>query len=151
MISKIKDFINSMLEQDEVSADDHNVAIAALLCEVSHADHCLNEEEDAAIEKTLAKLFSIDQQKAKALLDTGKKAITSSNSLFDFTSQLKALEHDIRIKFISAMWEVAYADNYLDPIEEAIIRKVAALIYVGHSDFIRTKLAAMPAADVDNS
>jgi len=29
-------------------------------------------------------------------------------------------------------------------MEEALIRKVAALIYVNHSDFIRTKLAVIP-------
>ena len=39
------------------------------------------------------------------------------------------------------MWEVAYADGHLDVMEEALIRKVAGLIYVNHSDFIRAKLA----------
>ncbi|MFT6141135.1 MAG: putative tellurite resistance protein B-like protein [Psychromonas sp.] len=33
------------------------------------------------------------------------------------------------------MWKVAYAD-YLDPIEEAIIRKVTKLIDVKHGLFI---------------
>jgi len=42
------------------------------------------------------------------------------------------------------MWQVAYADGHLDEMEEALIRKVATLIYVNHSDFIRTKLAVMP-------
>ena len=42
------------------------------------------------------------------------------------------------------MWQVAYADNVLDPIEEAIIRKVAELLYVNHSDFIRAKLSVAP-------
>lgn len=42
------------------------------------------------------------------------------------------------------MWLVAFADQHLDPVEEAIIRKVAELLYVNHSDFIRAKLTVSP-------
>ena len=101
----------------------------------------MSDEEMAAVERTLCKLLEIDSAKAKELLTIGKETIKWSNSLFQFTSELSELDQQSRINLISAMWEVAYADNYLDPIEEAIIRKVAKLIYVGHSEFIRTKLA----------
>jgi len=37
------------------------------------------------------------------------------------------------------MWEIAYADNQLDKYEEYVIRKVADLIHVSHSEFIRAK------------
>ena len=37
------------------------------------------------------------------------------------------------------LWRVAYADGCLDPYEEALVRKIADLIYVPHRDFIRTK------------
>jgi uncharacterized tellurite resistance protein B-like protein len=42
------------------------------------------------------------------------------------------------------MWEVAYADGRLDRYEEHMIRQVADLLYLSHSDFIRTKLASKP-------
>jgi len=145
MIAKIKKFLNSVIEQGSApAAHDHKVAIVCLLCEVCNADHVVAAEEEAAIEKTLSKLLLIENAKVKQLLEIGKEAIKQSNSLFDFTSQLRELNSDTRIKLISAMWEVAYADGHLDPVEESIIRKVAALIYVGHSDFIRTKLAIIP-------
>ncbi len=32
------------------------------------------------------------------------------------------------------MWEVAYADGEIDPLEDAVIRKTAELLYVDHSD-----------------
>ena len=38
------------------------------------------------------------------------------------------------------MWAVAHADNEVHPHEEYVIRKVADLLYVSHSDFIRGKL-----------
>jgi uncharacterized tellurite resistance protein B-like protein len=40
------------------------------------------------------------------------------------------------------MWELAYADAELDKYEEYVIRKVADLIYVSHSEFIRAKTVA---------
>jgi uncharacterized tellurite resistance protein B-like protein len=40
---------------------------------------------------------------------------------------------------MKAMWEMAYADGNLDKYEDYIIRKVADLIYVPHSEFIRAK------------
>jgi uncharacterized tellurite resistance protein B-like protein len=144
MISKIKEFFNSIIEQDETTAaNDHSLAISALLCEVCNADHIVDKEEEAVIERTLSKLLLIDNSQAKALLKTGKEKIALSNSLFDFTSQLRELDYETRSKLIKAMWEVAYADNYLDPIEEHVIRKVSDLIYVQHSEFIRTKLSVV--------
>ena len=64
----------------------------------------------------------------------------TSTSIFDFTSSLSDLTHDARIGVIDMMWRVAYSDNNLCEIEEAIIRRVAGLLYVPHSEFIRTKL-----------
>lgn len=145
MIAKIKEFLNTLGDCAVTeSGDGHAEAIVSLLCEVCNADHCISEEELAAIERTLCKLLSIKKDDAKALLAIGKERITTSNSLFDFTSQLSHLDNPTRIKLIASMWEVAYSDNHLDPIEESIIRKVAGLIYVEHHEFIRTKLAAMP-------
>lgn len=144
MINKIKAFFSYLDTQDDVvSTNDQSLAITALLCEVSNADHIIGKEEDAVIERTLSKLLSIDKNQARALLKTGKEKIASSNSLYDFTSQLRALDNETRSKLIKAMWEVAYADNHLDPIEELIIRKVSDLIYVNHSEFIRTKLSVV--------
>ena len=40
------------------------------------------------------------------------------------------------------MWAVAYADGNVDKYEEHLIRQVAELTYVPHSDYIQSKLAA---------
>jgi uncharacterized tellurite resistance protein B-like protein len=42
------------------------------------------------------------------------------------------------------LWELAYADGELDAHEEHRIRRLAGLLHVSHSEFIRTKLAAQP-------
>jgi uncharacterized tellurite resistance protein B-like protein len=104
MLTKIHAFLNSILQQaPETSSYDDTIAIACLLCEVSHADQAMQPEEIAAIENSLCKLLSIDKGKAKELVMIGKEKIKSSNSLFDFTSKLSALDGQSRINLISEM------------------------------------------------
>lgn len=143
MIAKIKHFLNSMVPADSPEFD-KSLAIVCLLCEVCVADHESASEEEATIIRTLQKLLSIDANEASTLLQDGMKEVNSSNSVFDFTSQLGELDSHTRIDLIKAMWEVAYADGHLDEMEEALIRKVASLLYVNHSDFIKTKLSVEP-------
>lgn len=145
MIVKIKRFLNSLMPADATDAHrDNTLAIVSLLCEVCVADEKSSAEEEAAVIHTLEKLVNIDQQKAAELLTMGMQEVEASNSVFDFTSQLSDLGSEMRIALIKSMWEVAYADGHLDEMEEALIRKVASLIYVEHSDFIRTKLSVVP-------
>ena len=143
MITKIKQLLNSFIVEESPEYD-NTLAIVCLLCEVCIADENHAVEEELAIIQTLQKLMHINEEKATELLNAAMEEVKTSNSVFDFTSQLTDLDYEMRIALIKAMWEVAYADGELDLMEEALIRKVAALIYVNHSDFIRTKLAVIP-------
>jgi uncharacterized tellurite resistance protein B-like protein len=40
------------------------------------------------------------------------------------------------------MWRVAFADGHLDKHEEGIIRRVADLLHLRHSEFMQCKLLA---------
>jgi uncharacterized tellurite resistance protein B-like protein len=117
-----------------------NVAIASLLCEVAGADHQINESERVAKLQLLQRLLDLDEEQAKVLLEQAEPKVEQSVSLYDFTSQLRDLSQPVRIDLIKAMWEVAHADGEIDPIEDSVIRKTAELLYVDHSDFIKTKL-----------
>ena len=116
-------------------------AIAALLCQVSQADHIVDEQEKNAQVHMLMKLIDITNTEAQELLNEAQVRSESSASVYEFTDQLRNLEQEQRFELIQAMWQVAYADDHLDPIEEAVIRKVAELLYVNHSEFIRAKLS----------
>ncbi|CAK3050865.1 putative tellurite resistance protein B-like protein [Vibrio crassostreae] len=117
-----------------------NIAIASLLCEVAGADHQINESEKVAKLQLLQRLLDLDEEQAKVLLAQAEPKVEQSVSLYDFTSQLRDLSQPVRIDLIKAMWEVAHADGEIDPIEDSVIRKTAELLYVDHSDFIKTKL-----------
>ncbi|GLT14630.1 TerB family tellurite resistance protein [Vibrio algivorus] len=148
MIQSLKSFFNQIVDGNvqENQSLDTNLAIAALLCQVSQADHSVDEKEEATKIQMLGKLFSLTEADAKTLLQEATLRSENSASLYEFTDQLRDLEHQQRFELIQSMWQVAYADHHLDPIEEAIIRKVAELLYVNHNDFIRAKLSVAPSS-----
>lgn len=146
MFSMIRSLFRELVNDGSESgtADDQSIklATAALLCEVSRADRQYDPREEEAKIGLLQRLLGLPEAESRALL---KRALVQSEnaiSLFDFTNKLRSFTQPQRFELIKAMWEVAYADDELDPMEEAIIRNVAELIYVDHADFIRAKLAA---------
>ncbi len=117
-----------------------NMAIACLLCEVSGADNNVDEQEQETKHSLLMKLLSLSEDETTRLLEQAVQKTKESASLYDFTSQLRELTQETRYKLIKSMWEVAYSDGHVDPLEDAVIRKTAELLYVDHKDFIRAKL-----------
>ena len=123
-----------------------NLAMASLLCEVANADHAKDPREEKAKVQLLTKLLEVDEQQAQHLLNEGELRSKNAVSLYEFTNKLRALEQEARYELVEAMWQVAYADGVIDPMEEAVIRQVAELIYLDHSEFIRAKLSAQKLA-----
>ena len=50
---------------------------------------------------------------------------------------------DEKVSIVKSLWIIAYADSSLAPLEESTIRQIADLLYVPHSDFIKTKLSVV--------
>ncbi|POF58860.1 hypothetical protein CRN58_11840, partial [Vibrio vulnificus] len=118
-------------------------AIASLLCEVAGADYQIDEREQAVKRQLLKRLLNLDDTQVEALLTQAQSGVAESASLYDFTSQLRELSQEVRFDLIKGMWEVAHADGEIDPLEDAVIRKTAELLYVDHSEFIRAKLQVL--------
>ena len=128
------DKLLSMLRGDQPAApakpDGLQLAVAALLVEAAWHDDVFDMPEREAIERVLADHFGLDAAQTKELIASAETT-GRSNQLFGFTSKVvKAWEEPERIQLIEMLWEVAYADGILDPHEDALIRKVAGLVYV---------------------
>jgi uncharacterized tellurite resistance protein B-like protein len=123
------------------------LATAALLVEVGHADFDIDESELKATMKVLAKEFELSQQESAALLELAHEEADQAVSLYAFTSLLNE-HYDAASKerVIELMWRIAYADGVKDKHEEHLIRKVADLLYVPHSRFVKARHQAAEAA-----
>lgn len=140
MWQTIKELMNKSQPQDPAISVE--LATAALLCEVAHADREVTDAEHQSLKLMLQKILGLTGMQAEDLYFEAMQAMNQSVSLYDFTGQLRQLTSDERFNLIAAMWEVANADGSIDPYEESIIRQVADLIHLPHSEFIRAKQLA---------
>ena len=121
------------------------LAAAALLIETARADFREDEVEETALKTTLCQTLGLSQSEVAELVTGASARLDEATSLYDFTRVINDYcETGEKFGLITAMWRVAYADGRLDKYEESLIRQVAELIYLPHSDYIRAKLLAKP-------
>ncbi len=130
-------------EQVEEQSISPELASACLLIEVARADNCISDDEKHAVWHLIQGLYGLSEQDAQALLDQAIQAAEDAVSVHTFTRVVKdSFSTEQKIALVHGLWLVAYQDQQLDPYEEAMIRKVADLLYLRHSEFIQAKHAA---------
>jgi uncharacterized tellurite resistance protein B-like protein len=144
MISKIKGFFaKNVLEAKDSAVKSEELAAAALLVEVMVIDGNLDEQELTSISQTLCQILSLSSEQVDQLILLSRDEVADATSLYQFTREINThFSADQKTKLLTAMWRVAFADGHLDKHEEGIIRRVADLLHILHSDYIRCKLAA---------
>ncbi len=146
MLHAIKKFFedNLLAQVENTKADDSRrleLATAALLFELMKTDEKIDERESAALAQVLKQTFDLDDGALKQVIALAQEQSRESTSLFEFTSAVNAFyTYEQRVQLLENMWRVAFADASLDRYEEHMIRRISDLIYVNHSDFIKTKL-----------
>ena len=117
------------------------LAYASLLVEVIKSDEKFDDRELAELFDVLSRKLKIHDDELHNFAELAKKKSDDSTSLFEFTREINdKYEYDEKVKLIEDLWRIAYSDGRLDKYEDYVIRKVADLIYVTHSDFIKSKL-----------
>jgi uncharacterized tellurite resistance protein B-like protein len=144
MISKIKGFFaKNVLEAEDATVKTEQLAAAALLVEVMVIDGNLDEQELTSISQTLCQILALSGEQVDELIRLSRDEVAEATSLYQFTREINThFNADQKMNLLTAMWRVAFADGYLDKHEESIIRRVADLLHILHSDYIRCKLAA---------
>ena len=147
MIDKIKSFFSkNVLEAETEITSPDQLATAALLIEVMVIDGDLDDQEMQAIAGTLSNMLNLTEEQIDQLIELSKEEVADATSLYQFTKEIN--EHfDIekKLSLMTAMWRVAFADGHLDKYEENIIRRVADLLHIRHSEYIRCKANAKDA------
>ena len=114
---------------------DLQVAVAALLVEAARMDDRFDESEQRVVEELLSTRFGLSAGETRQLLDAAERAVDQSTQLFRFTQTVaQNLSLAERTNLIEMLWEVAYADGVLAPQEDALIRRIAGLVYVPDSE-----------------
>ena len=128
----------------EDSADtEHQVrlATAALLVEMMNQDSKVLESERRLVKEILSQQFDLTPEESAEMYSLAEEEVDNSTGNYPFTKLIaEHFSQAKKIQVIEALWQVAYIDQHLDAYEESMVRRIADLIYVSHSDFIRTKL-----------
>ena len=146
MLTKLKEFLAARLGADTPSvhsAHGRHLAAAALLIEVARADYGFDPREQLALQEALRRSFDLSHAEIETLLALAEAEAREATSSYAFTRLInEEYSDEEKSDLLRAMWSVAFADGEVDKYEEHLIRNVADLIYVPHSNYIHCKLAA---------
>lgn len=141
MLAVLKKLLGDRMPVAEDPSHETDIASAVLLVEIARADQRQAPEEMRTVEHLLQTRFELTPGERAALLERAHSHADEAVSLQGYTRTLtEALSETERGDIIGMLWEVAYADGQIDPHEELLLRRVADLLYVRHSEFIRRKL-----------
>lgn len=148
MIDAVTQFFQRALAEPARSDDPAmtlELACAALLCEIMRADFHSGDDERAALRNMLVSRLSVSTADVDALMAMAEEKVDESIDHYQFVRLINDHYDEVqRYELVKLMWQMAWADGEVDPQEEHRIRRLAGLLYVSHSDFIRAKLAAEP-------
>jgi uncharacterized tellurite resistance protein B-like protein len=145
LLKKLKDLLGSeSTATGEVEHRALELACAALMFEVARADFTVEPTEQDAVTSLLTAQFNLSADEVSTITEAAVEQADAATCLFEFTRTLNELASaEQKRDLLAMMWRVAMADNEISRYEEHVIRKVADLLYVPHSDFIAAKQSAM--------
>ncbi|WP_026604201.1 tellurite resistance TerB family protein [Methylomonas sp. 11b] len=148
MLEQIKLFFEKHLSlaSPEVVAEARlQEALTALMTEMMTMDDVCQDVGRVKILSLVKKCFSLSTEQAETLMTNAEHKRRQAVDYYEFTSTInRCLSPEEKIKFVKSLWQIAYADGNIDPQEEYMVRKIADLLGVAHSDFILAKLRANP-------
>lgn len=143
MLNQIKLFFEQHLalsSPDHISEEKLELAVAALFLEMMYMDDIAEPREKELIFSLIQQNFSLTVQQATALIDLAEQQRKQATDYFHFTSLInKSYSLEQKVKLIESLWKIAFIDDVLDVSEEYLVRKIADLLYVPHTAFIRAK------------
>ena len=146
MLARIRTFFAAILEEEvdiENDTDTKQLAAAALMIEIATVDDHFDSTEIQALVRILQQQFSLTSEALYKLIDVARSKSDEATSLYQFTRLVNdSFTQEEKFELVEGMWKVAFADGNLDKYEEHMIRRIADLIHISHSDFIRTKKLA---------
>lgn len=146
MLKSLQRFLDDLLPTDAGAvtpgAHEHHLqlATAALLMEMVHADFQALPAERDHVAALLAQEFKLSSQEAARVAELGGEQSRAAVSLHEFTRALDtSLSTADKVRIIEMLWQVAYADDALDKYEEYLMRKLADLLHLSHRQLIQAK------------
>ncbi len=154
MLQAIRDFVERQILAGTATTNDDSehtlrLATAALLVEMSRQDEIVYTTERDAAMAALREHFGLGLEEVSALYALAEAEAAEATDYYQFTSLLKErLSYSQKEQVIELLWQVAAADGHIDRYEEHMVRRIAELLYLPHSSFIRAKHRILEASQI---
>ncbi len=153
MLNWFKRRMRNVLEGGEQSgprAEEASIEIPvlALLIEMSRADQDVDGREVEQLKSLATSHFHLQGARLQEVLSAAERAADEAVSLFQFTRKLdRAFDAPEKVRIVEMLWRMAAADGRIDKHEEYLVRKIADLLHVSHSQFMRMKHRVLAECD----
>jgi uncharacterized tellurite resistance protein B-like protein len=149
MLTAIRKFFDQHIaaqpDEPEASAERRaQIAAAVLLVEVARSDHDFSDAERQAVLASVQRKFGLSPAEAQEMLSLAESESGDAHDIYQFTSKIDAtFSPDQKVRLIEELWRAAYADSTLHEYEEHLIRRIADMLHLSHSQFIAAKLRVL--------
>jgi uncharacterized tellurite resistance protein B-like protein len=146
MLTALRNFFDQHLaptpDETPASAERRaHLAAAVLLVEVARADHNFSDAERETVLASVQRKFGLSTAEAQELLTLAESKSREAHDIYQFTSKIDAsFSPEQKVRLLEELWRAAYSDSVLHEYEEHLIRRVADMLHLSHSQFIAAKL-----------
>ena len=143
-LTKLRGLVARIAPDAEVRARQDALAVQSACCslmvEVAQLGRASAERKREAVARAMREQFgNPDRQLASMIEESGrpKNRLTSYyRPVALINKRFSAAE---KTRLIEQFWRIAMADGEIDMYEDHLVRKLASLLYVAHTDFILAK------------
>ena len=144
LLHRFKDGFSSQPQQQRPAHPPLQLATAAVLLEIAHADGEFTPAEDGDVASYLGRAFSLDDEAVHELMRTADEIRTRTIDHFALTNYIRQnTSLGERIEIVKMMWRIVYADDRLTDYENYLVRKLADLLGLEHHVMIDAKVAVL--------
>jgi uncharacterized tellurite resistance protein B-like protein len=142
------DFLKNLMAGPEETPKDHDeelrLVAAALLFRAVHVDGQAGTGEVEMVRRIIHDEFGLDDDATLRLMDEAETAAKDAGDLYGWTKRVNThYSVDEKRYLMQKLWQVVLADDHVDSLESAMMRRLAGLIYVTDGDSAKARQAAI--------
>ncbi|MFA5914469.1 MAG: TerB family tellurite resistance protein [Burkholderiales bacterium] len=144
LLAQFRNFIDDIAPSPAILAQRETLelqsACCGLLMEIARLDSAGTEKKRKAVAHAMQELFELAQEDLLPLIANAGREENRLTSYFKPVALInRHFAAERKAQLIECLWRIAIADGKIDMYEEQLVRKLADLLYVPHSDFILAK------------
>ena len=122
---------------------DLRVATCAVMLEIANIDGEFSAEERKRIVLFLESHFGLSTEIAHELIEKAGEELENSIDLWSFTNRINQnYNREEKTGIVEMIWEIVFADDYMDKHEDYLMKKLGKLLRLSHKDLMDAKMKA---------